>query len=624
MIRVVLLMAVSVWSAGAFAAPAEIWVSTEGDDAAAGTEAEPVKSAWMALRKARELRRTGDVAATTEGVRILLKGGVHVLEETLRVRPEDAGTEKAPTVFEAAKGERPVFSGGAVIGGWTRAGDVEGAFSEKARGELWVADVPVFQGRAVDVRQMWVGERKAVKARAQNGEDMERLLEWDRLKETATVRAAALGGVAEAVRGLEMLILQQWEIAILRVKSVRVEGDKAVLTFHAPESRIQFEHPWPQPIMKEGNNAPFFLSGAAAFLDQPGEWWVDVRAGKIYYWPRDGEDMATVRVVTPALETLVEIAGSLERPVTQVVFRGIAFQHGAWTRPGREGHVPLQAGMAMNESYKLSPKGTPDWRSLDNQEWLERLVASVVVRNAEGVRFVRCRFEHGAGSGLDFVKGTKGGAVEGCVFRDLGGSGLQLGSFQDEAEESHLPYNPADQRVVCAGTRIANNLFTDCATEDWGCVGIAVGYAREITIEHNELNNLPYTAVSVGWGWTRSPNAAGKNRVVGNRIFNIATRMADTGGIYTLSAQPGTLVAENAIWDVTPGPWAHDKAHWSYVYLDEGSAFMTVRDNWCPEEKFQKNANGPGNVWEKNGPGVPESVKTRSGLEESFRDLRED
>jgi hypothetical protein len=177
---------------------------------------------------------------------------------------------------------------------------------------------------------------------------------------------------------------------------------------------------------------------------------------------------------------------------------------------------------------------------------------------------------------------------------------------------------------VCAGTRIANNLFTNCATEDWGCVGIAVGYAREITIEHNELNDLPYTAVSVGWGWTRSPNVAGKNRVVANRIFNIATRMADTGGIYLLSAQLGTVVSENAIWDVKPGPWSHDKAHWSYVYLDEGSAFVTVRDNWCPEEKFQKNANGPGNLWTVNGPAVDEQVKKRSGLEEAFRDLKGD
>jgi hypothetical protein len=624
------LAAVVLMTAMGNADAAEIWVSPDGNDTNAGTREKPLRSPALALRKGRELRRTGDAAAVNEGVKILLKGGVYALEDTLRVRPEDAGTEKAPTVFEAARGEQPILSGGAAIGGWSRVGTMDAGaltkFPEAAHRELWVTDVPVFQGRPVDVRQVWVGGRKAVKARAQNGDDMERLLEWDRVTETATVRAAALGGLRAGgggvhAEGLEMLILQQWEIAILRVKSVRIDGEKAVLTFHSPESRIQFEHPWPQPVMKEGSNAPFFLSGAAEFLDQPGEWWVDAKAGKVYYWPRDDEDLTKARVVTPALETLVEVAGSLERPVTQVVFRGIAFQHGAWTRPGRAGHVPLQAGMAMTEAYKLTPKGTPDWRSLDNQEWLERMPASVVVRNAEGVRFVRCRFEHSAASGLDFAKGTKGGAVEGCVFRDLGGSGLQLGSFQDEAEETHLPYNPIDQRVVCAGTRIANNLFTNCATEDWGCVGIAVGYAREITVEHNELNDLPYTAVSVGWGWTRSPNSAGKNRVHANRIFNIATRMADTGGIYTLSAQSGTVISENAIWDVKPGPWSHDKDHWSYVYLDEGSAFVTVRDNWCPEEKFQKNANGPGNLWNNNGPAVAEEVKTRSGLEAGFRDL---
>lgn len=50
------------------------------------------------------------------------------------------------------------------------------------------------------------------------------------------------------------------------------------------------------------------------------------------------------------------------------------------------------------------------------------------------------------------------------------------------------------------------------------------------------------------------------------------------------------------------------------LYTDEGSSFITVRDNWTEADKFLKNANGPGNVWENNGPMVNDSIKVKAGV----------
>jgi hypothetical protein len=224
-------------------------------------------------------------------------------------------------------------------------------------------------------------------------------------------------------------------------------------------------------------------------------------------------------------------------------------------------------------------------------------------------------------SGLDFVRGTHDDRVEGCVFRDLGGNGIQLGSFQTEGVEVHTPYDPADAREVCARERIADNLVTDCGTEDWGCVGIGVGYAREVDIAHNEVCDLPYTGISLGWGWTHAPNCMRDNRVFANDIRRVATRLCDTAGIYTLSAQPGTVIAENCVSDLVMSTYADLPEHWFYLYLDEGSSGITVSDNWCPAERFLKNANGPGNVWRDNGPQVSARIKNAAGLEPAFRDL---
>lgn len=617
-VSVVAILSCLVFTAGP-AGAAEFWVAPDGSDASPGTREQPLASVAMALRKGRELKRLKDPAAA-DGVRVLLRGGTHTLAEPIWLRPEDSGTETAPTVIAAAPGERPVLSGGVTLTGWRRLKEKVDGLPEAARGHVWVAEAPRFNGRGLEFRQLWVSNRKAIRAREPDGDEMARLVAWDRAKEEAQIPAALLAGLGVSST-VEMLILQQWEVAMLRLKAWQLEGDCARVTFHAPESRVQFEHPWPQPIMTTGNEAPFFLTSAIEFLDQPGEWFQALPGGRVYYWPREGEDLSSGPAVVPALETLVRVEGTVDRPVAHLQFKGIEFQHAAWMRPSLAGHVPLQAGMYLIEAYKLTPKGTPDWRSLDNQAWVGRMPAGVTVSGAHHTRFERCRFEHMAASGLDYIGATHDGVIEGCVFRDLGGNGLQLGGFQEGPIETHLPYDPADERVVCTRVRIANNLVTDVANEDWGCVGIGVGYAREIAIEHNEVCNVSYTGISLGWGWTRTPNTMRRNRVHANHVHHIATRMADTGGIYTLSAQAGTTITENVVHSVVIGRWVHDPKHWSYIYLDEGSSFMTVRDNWCPEEKFQKNANGPGNTWENNGPMVSPEIKDAAGLEPAFRDL---
>jgi len=599
----------------------EFWVSPDGRDTNTGSKESPLASPAIALRRARELRRLSPTAPEN-GLHILLRTGTYRLGSTLVIRPEDSGTEASPTMIEAAPGEKPIISGGIPLTNWRK---VEGNISglpASAVGHVWVADSPSFNGQLLEFRQLWVDGHKAIRARTPNAPLMERLVSWDREKETAGIPATLVTGLPSA-SGIEMVLAQQWAIAFLRLRDFRTDGAQTLITFHQPESRIEFEHPWPQPILaSEGGSGAFFLANAIEFLDAPGEWFHDLQNRRVYYWPRDGENLEHADVIVPALETLLEITGTLDRPVSHVQVRGIQFQNTTWLRPSSAGHVPLQAGLFITESYKLRPKGTPDWRSLDNQTWTGRPPAGVVVKGATHVRFERCRIEHMAMSGLDFATGTQDEVVEGCVFRDIGNNGVQLGSFQDNGVESHLPYNPVDEREICARARISNNILNDCANEDWGGVAIIAGYVRDTTIEHNEISETSYTGISVGWGWTRSPNVMRRNRIHANRFDRIATRMCDDAAIYTLSAQPGSSIYENVISEIKMSPYVDRPDHWFYLYTDEGSSFITVRDNWCFHAKFLQNANGPGNVWENNGPQVSEEIRKAAGLEPSFREIR--
>ena len=574
----------------------------------------------MALRRVRELRRLAD-PTVEKGAQIYLRNGLYALSEPVFIRPEDSGTSASPTRIEAAPNEKPVLSGGVAVTGWQILKGKVAGLPKEAVGKAWVADAPKVGGRLLAFRQLWVNGEKAVRAKDTAYPLMNRILSWNKQEQTCWIPAPKFGDLSTA-DGLEMLIHQWWAIANLRVKRIDVQGDSAKLWFHQPESRIQSEHPWPAPwLSKETGNSAFYLTNAIQFLNQPGEWFLDTKAEKIYYIPRPPENLATAQVIVPVLETLVRIAGTIDHPVTNVTFKNISFQHTGWLRPSQQGNVPHQAGLYMLDAYKLKTPGTPDKKSLENQAWLGRPAAGVEVNFARNTTFENCRFEHMAATGLDYNKGVQDNAIRGNLFNDIGGTGIMAGVFADEATEIHLPYNPTDERDVCSNLLINNNLITNVTNEDWGCVGIGAGYVREMTIEHNEISNVSYSGISMGWGWTRTINAMRNNKVVANKIHHYAKHMYDAAAIYTLSAQPGSTIAENYIDSVYKAPYAHLPAHWFYLYTDEGSSYFTIKDNWTPSEKYLQNANGPNNVWMHNGPQVADSLKAKAGIQAPYQYL---
>jgi Right handed beta helix region len=571
------------------------------------------------LSQIQEMRSRGQIPPG-ESAKIILHNGTYQLAKPIELRAEDSGTETGPLIIEAASGEHPVLSGGIEITGWTQITKKVSGLPAVAKGKIWVADVPKINGAVLNFRQLWVNGQKAIRAREPNGEDMGRIVAWNKTNQTAVIPAIALRGIKNP-NGLEMVVDQVWEIAVLRVKSIKVKGSNAFVTFQQPESKIEFMHPWPPVIVNANYQAPFFLVNSIRFLDSPGEWFEDLQAGKVFYWPRDGEDMTHAAVVAPAAEMLVKMEGSLDHPVSNVQFEDITFAYTTWLRPSKQGHVPLQAGMFMLDAHKLVPPGMPYHRKLDNVAWIGCPPGAVSVENADRISFEGCVFENTASAGLVLKNGVHDSSVQGCTFRDIGGNGIQLGNFSDTNVETHTPWNPVDLREVSSHQIIANNIVSECGEEDWGCCGIAAGYVRDMKIEHNEVSDLPYTGISVGWGWIKMANAMENNFIFANHVHNVGRRLGDLGGIYTLSMQPGTVIAENAIENIAPGPYVPDPKHWFYIYLDEGSSFITVRDNWCPSEKFLRNANGPGNIWTNNGPQVSKAIKKVAGLEPQFHDL---
>lgn len=549
-----------------------------------------------ALRQAREMRRLGQADTVT----LRLEPGIYRLYEPLVVRPEDSHLRVV--------GPGAVLSGAMPITQW------------RQEGKLWVADVPDFNGHPVMFRQLWVNGRKAVKASdVAHFEQMARIRWVDKNTQELWIPAEAVTRYSlDMARSpyLELVLHEMWETANLRVAGLCRRGDSVAVTFHHPEADVQFSHPWPSPMYNSAHNSPFYLTNSLQLLDSPGEWYYDVRARKLYYMPLKGEDISTTVAEVPVLENLVSVLGSECRPVTDVLFSGLTFSYTTWLRPSYAGHVPLQAGMYLTEAYKLRPKmERPDNHKLDNQGWLGRAGAAVSLLYARDVNFSQCAFTHVGASALDYVYACSGGEVSRCTFNDIGMNGYVCGSFSPEGLETHLPYRPHCAEVVCSGQKVTNSLFENVGDEDWGCVAIAAGYVRDISIAHNTVCHVPYTGISLGWGWNRDSVCMRDNKVTGNLVYDYARHVYDCAGIYTLGSQPGTLITRNVVRDIARPSYVHDPEHWFYLYTDEGSSHITLKDNWTPTEKFLKNANGPGNVWLNNGPMVDPSIKAQAGIE---------
>ncbi|MBQ9356654.1 MAG: right-handed parallel beta-helix repeat-containing protein [Prevotella sp.] len=449
-----------------------------------------------ALRQAREWRRTNDVRCQG-GITIRLQPGSHYMQEPLFIRPEDSGTETSPLVIQGETG--------AIICGDPR----------QQHTQLWPT------------------------------EGMERMIGFDTATRTITIPTPPRSILKKLQKEehLEMVVHQRWAIAILRVKALTVHGDSVAVTFLEPESRLEFEHPWPQPVIGgERGNSSFLLRTTEQ---------------------RDG------------IERLVCIDGTYNHPVEHVQLQGLTFENTCWNRPLHLGHVTLQGGFPLVDAYKLAVPGLPWDSTLENQAWIERPVSAVSVNYGNHISIKDCHFRHLGATALDFKSG-EWSQIEGCTFEDIGGTAIMAGSFAESPREVHRPYG--DLAGYCSALVIKGNAISNATVEDWGAVGIGCGYVNAVIIDGNTVNHVNYSGICVGWGWTPAYTGAENNHIINNRVSDYARQLYDAGGIYTLSYQPWSTISGNVVSQPTAAPYAtNDRAF--CIYLDARTDGFTLENN---------------------------------------------
>jgi hypothetical protein len=322
---------------------------------------------------------------------------------------------------------------------------------------------------------------------------------------------------------------------------------------------------------------PSYVENAFELLGRPGEFYADSASRQIFYTPRTGEDLRSADVELPVLERLLNITGTAAAPAENITVAGITFSYAGWQFPNTpEGFSEMQAnynvtgkdGATKQGLCTFSPGGACPFADYTPEP------GNVQARFIDHVSFLRDTFTHLGAAGLSITEGAHDNLVEGCTFTDISGNGLELAGV-------NKPMAPDAEYAI--HNRIENNLFRNTGAEFRGAIGLITGYARLTHIAHNRFDQLPYAAISIGWGgWPdkiQQPGVANRstgNVIEANRIDRFMLILSDGGGIYTQGRTGETLaegerVERNVITD------QFSTGHG--IYTDNGSAMITVRSN---------------------------------------------
>ncbi|MFB9278793.1 right-handed parallel beta-helix repeat-containing protein [Cohnella cellulosilytica] len=631
------------------------YVSPGGDDNNIGTIDRPFRT----IGRARDEARKG-TASMTGDFRIWIREGTYAQTEALVFDSRDSAPAGFRIVYAAVPGESVTISGGVRVENWVEVDDAEGRrlFQASAKGlpysrHLYVNGSPAPRPRS-----------KEIKATSWNVAKDEDFAFWH-LLETVTTYQGELS-VYEGYRttrtdmlgwsnpqDVEAVYDVGWTHSVCPIESIRSDGaDSAVVRMKMPCFR--------DCQIKAGVQigSPSYFENVFELMNEPGQWYFDRSGQTVYYYARDGEDVAAMEFVIPLAERLIDIRGELGSPVRGLAFDGLEFCHTTFLQPLTSGHPEVQANLLKDSRDDAHA----------HSAYL-KVPSAIVLHAAEDVRFENCRF-HRLGSGaVDIETGSRRNAFVGNEFAGIAGSGIQVGDF------SFADAHPDDEREIVGDNVIANNYFHEIGTDFKGSVAVIVGYAEGTAISHNEICEIAYSGISVGWGWGYAdpgverlsnfapdhypvydkPTVLRRTRVEYNHIHHVLRKLHDGGGIYTLSAQPESVINGNYIHDNGSEPdvvCVEDIVRHTYgnyekyghygsfhgfpggIYLDEASAEFEISNNVIHSvimpihyHEVVKNAFRTlsifGNVTNilPESPLFPAAMAARAGLEEPYRHL---
>ena len=553
----------------------ELYIATNGNDAWSGTRPTanaaktdgPLASLDGARRRVRALKTAGGIYDPNRShdsghihgpVTVHLRGGVYPITEPVVFTAEDSW----PVTFAAYKKEKPVISGARRITGWKQT-----TVNDR---KAWVATLPQVAAGTWHFRQLFVNGRRAERPRLPH-DGLYRMAKVPGMPKTA---GWGKGGYTQFIcRDGEVQPFNNLSDCEIVYVHFWIEERSPIGSFDPQKNLVTMTRPSRAPLVGSYGSQPadYYVDNVFEALTEPGQWYLDRDAGKLYYLPRPGEQPRTTEVCAPCALQLVKLIGVPEDNayVEHVRFENITFAHTDWRHPSHDGVEVGGAGAAEDRSVSHDSRG-PDAAA---SQAAADVPGVIVFEGARHCAIEHCTIEHIGWYGVEIADACHNIRVVGNTIGNMGAGGVKINGA-----------DAADPPV----RRTGNNQITDNHIHHGGrvfhsAVGVLSMHSFGNDILHNHIHDLYYTGISCGWVWGYRESVSRDNHIEYNHIHHLGHRLlSDMGGIYTLGVQPGTTLRFNHIHDINSahyGGWC--------IYPDEGSSHLLIESNVCHDADRQ-------------------------------------
>lgn len=341
----------------ASAAPTRYYVAPGGSDEWSGTLAAPnsthTDGPFASLERARAAVRVTD---RTAGVEVILRSGTYARRAPLALGPEDSGSAAQPIVWRAGDGETATLSGATILRQFQPVKDaaVRQRLREAVRDQVvWtdlraqgIADFGMLAQRRSPGLELFFRGRRMQLARYPNAEwlliadvpqtgprrlheGLEREKRFDGVPAGRHYGRISFNDSRPSRWAPDDNVYAHgywtwdWSDSFQRVESLQSGGGE--LTFAAPHHNYGYTR-----------NQRFYFLNVLEEIDQPGEWYLDRGAGRLYFYPPAalGSDDVTVSMLDAPF---FQLAGARHVSITGLHFTsgragGVAIRDGADVR----------------------------------------------------------------------------------------------------------------------------------------------------------------------------------------------------------------------------------------------------------------------------------------------------